>query len=299
MIRKIVSHMEPRHLDDFLAVAYLKALYPEAEIEYVHPQKVPEEYLKDPQVVVVDAGGKYEPELNNFDHHQSKELPCSLVLVLKKIGFSQNAPFLKALSVIDTQGFQKAVSAGLVKPSKEIDEKRKIILMTPITQETAKLVYEVIETALKGNFNFDDLILALWESLSQTQAMQVAYTEYKKQREKFEAKVKKVIFQSVDELLIAYSKESLAPYHSDFFNEYGVSLLIEANSMNSSHTSLIVNTSSPFKEKALELREKILTQLDAPIVFRHPNGFLVVVNKEVCDLLIEIYKVVEAYKEGL
>jgi len=289
MIKKIVSHKAPRHLDDFLAIAYLKALYPNAEIEFVHPQGVSEEYLKDPQVVVVDVGGKYEPELNNFDHHQDKELPCSLVLLLKKIGLYQNTPFLKALSVIDTQGFPQAVSMGLVKPSKEIDEKRKVILMTPITEETAKVTYEVVISALKENFDFDQLIETLWNELSSTQAFQFAFVEYTKQREQFKEKVSQVIFQRIDDLLLAYSKESLAPYHSDFFSEYGVNLLIEANSMNNAHTSLIVNTSSPLKDKAFELREKILTLANAPIVFKHPNGFIVVVDKEVCKFLTKTY----------
>ncbi|MEM1913719.1 MAG: MYG1 family protein [Thermofilaceae archaeon] len=281
MIKKIVSHKAPRHLDDFLTVAYLKALYPEAEIEFVHPQEVPEEYLKDPQVVVIDVGGKYEPELNNFDHHQNKDLPCSLVLFLKKIGIHQNTPFLNALSIIDTQGFMQAVSMGMVKPSKEIDEKRKVILMTPITEETAKVIYEVVNSALKENFDFDQLIESLWNKLSFTQAFQLAYTEYTKQKEQFKEKLNQIIFQKIDDLLIAYSKESLAPYHSDFFSEYKVNLLIETNSMNNTHTSLIVNTSSPLKDKAFELREKILAVANAPIVFRHPNQFIVVVDKKI------------------
>lgn len=197
MVKKIVSHKAPRHLDDFLAVAYLKALYPEAEIEFVHPQEVPEEYLKDPQVVVIDVGGKYEPELNNFDHHQDKNLPCSLVLFLKKIEIRQDAPFLKALSIIDTQGFTQAVSMGIVKPSKEIDEKRKVILMTSITEETAKVIYEVVNSALKENFDFDRLIETLWDKLSFTQAFQLAYTEYVKQKEQFEKNLIKLFFKKL------------------------------------------------------------------------------------------------------
>lgn len=288
-VKKIVSHKAPRHLDDFLAIAYLKALYPEAEIEFVYPQGVSEEYLKDPQVVVIDVGGKYEPELNNFDHHQDKELPCSLVLFLKKIGLYQNTPFLKALSIIDTQGFMQAVSIGIVKPSKEIDEKRKVILMTPITEETAKVIYEVVNSALKENFDFDQLIEILWNKLSFTQAFQLAYIEYTKQKEELKEKLNQVVFQRIDDLLVAYSKESLAPYHSDFFSEYGVNLLIEANSMNNAHTSLIVNTSSLLKDKAFELREKILAVANAPIVFKHPNQFIVVIDKEICEFLTKTY----------
>lgn len=51
--------------------------------------------------------------------------------------------------------------------------------------------------------------------------------------------------------------------------------------MNNTHTNLIVNTSSPLKDKAFELREKILAVINAPIVFKHPNQFIVVVDKKI------------------
>lgn len=111
MAKKIVSHLPPRHMDDTLAILYLKARYPEAEIEFVHPQQDEEklkEYREDPEVILVDVGGDYEPAKGNFDHHQDLNLPSSIKLVLqgKEENLSENAKrFIQIVDEIDRKGF--------------------------------------------------------------------------------------------------------------------------------------------------------------------------------------------------
>lgn len=64
---KIVVHGGPAHLDDVLAVALALGHYGMLPVERKDP--TPAE-LDDPGVLVLDVGGRHEPDLLNFDHHQ-------------------------------------------------------------------------------------------------------------------------------------------------------------------------------------------------------------------------------------
>lgn len=90
MIQRIVTHPGGAHKDDFLAVCLLIAKT-SAPVE----RKVPTPLeLDDPGVVVIDIGGRHEPELNNFDHHHfpREHAPtCALSLVLAHLGLYEDA----------------------------------------------------------------------------------------------------------------------------------------------------------------------------------------------------------------
>lgn len=82
---KIVVHPGTAHGDDFLACCVLAAKFG-APIERREPTQ---NDLDDPDILVLDVGGKYEPEKLNFDHHQDLNTPCSLVLVLRWLGLHE------------------------------------------------------------------------------------------------------------------------------------------------------------------------------------------------------------------
>lgn len=66
LIKKMIVHPGPCHRDDLLCMAvmvYCRAV----EIERREPT---EDELNDPKTLVVDVGGRHDPELNNYDHHQ-------------------------------------------------------------------------------------------------------------------------------------------------------------------------------------------------------------------------------------
>lgn len=85
-IQKIVTHAGCFHADEVLATAFLLSLFPEAVVERTYTPS--EEDFNNPQTAVLDIGRRYEPELNNFDHHQDAELPASNMLVLGYFGES-------------------------------------------------------------------------------------------------------------------------------------------------------------------------------------------------------------------
>lgn len=75
-----ITHPGHAHPDDMMAWSRIQFTYPELKLYRRNPVQME---LDDPNVIVFDIGGRHEPELNNFDHHNNGEEICSLGLVLK------------------------------------------------------------------------------------------------------------------------------------------------------------------------------------------------------------------------
>ena len=89
-LTNILTHPGSAHKDELLACSVLLALQP---VPIVRREPTPAD-LADPATAVVDVGGRHEPALNNFDHHQlPKDHPptCSLSLVLQHLGLYDDA----------------------------------------------------------------------------------------------------------------------------------------------------------------------------------------------------------------
>lgn len=100
MLKKIVTHPGTAHGDDFLACCILAAKFG-ALIERHEPSQAE---LDDAETLVLDVGGRLEPEKNNFDHHHDMALPCALVLLLKHIGLHER--FQRAYRWYDNVDFR-------------------------------------------------------------------------------------------------------------------------------------------------------------------------------------------------
>jgi hypothetical protein len=85
--RLIVTHPGSAHFDDFLAVSLVLAA--NDDTAYTIERRPPtEEDLADPGTWVIDVGHRHEPDLKNFDHHQSTDTPASFVLVADHLGLT-------------------------------------------------------------------------------------------------------------------------------------------------------------------------------------------------------------------
>jgi hypothetical protein len=136
--KEIIRHRKPYHLDDFLAVSMLKAMYPDAEVKELHPQNDKEEIeeaKRDSSKILVDIGMDYNPEKRNYDHHQDEKLPSSVRLVMenevdRKIlkEIEQNEDLKLAIEIID-----KMDREGFPKVSKEYGIKPNILTRTILT----------------------------------------------------------------------------------------------------------------------------------------------------------------------
>jgi uncharacterized UPF0160 family protein len=69
-IKTIVTHSECFHCDEVSGVALLSFLYPNWEIIRTRDQETLTKYKNDKNVIVLDVGGEYNPNMNNYDHHQ-------------------------------------------------------------------------------------------------------------------------------------------------------------------------------------------------------------------------------------
>jgi hypothetical protein len=66
-----------------LAVPLLKFKYHQAEIKAVNSRDIILlDYLQNPQIILIDVGGQYNPELKNYDGSGNDALPCGLILML-------------------------------------------------------------------------------------------------------------------------------------------------------------------------------------------------------------------------
>lgn len=78
---KIVTHSGTFHADEISAIALLLHLFPGTPVERTYTPT--EQDFGDPSVFVLDIGRRYQPELNNYDHHQDASLPAANMLVLR------------------------------------------------------------------------------------------------------------------------------------------------------------------------------------------------------------------------
>ena len=272
-MRKIVTHKEPRHWDDFIAVALLKRSYPDALVEFVHPQQVPQEYYEDREVCLVDVGGRYEPEWMNFDHHQDVSLNCSLVLVLRHVyGLSVMSRVLRFIDVADRFGVKRASEEVGVRLDPQEDAMRREILLIDLNRYGGEVGKVLWDTLLIDDYSL--WIRKVYAALDEIGLLDEPRRKIREEEERYREKVGKVEIREYGDVKVAFSAESLAPYHYRFFQESGVVLLVERNSMSREHTSVIKNTNLEWA-KDIDL-SRVFEEY--PRVFLHPNGFIAVIG---------------------
>lgn len=81
---KIITHAGQAHLDEVIAISLLLTKIEGEDVEIKRERKVTKKELNDRKIFVVDIGGEFQPELNNYDHHNNvmKDY-CSYYLVGK------------------------------------------------------------------------------------------------------------------------------------------------------------------------------------------------------------------------
>jgi len=102
-----VVHPGAAHADDILCICLFLGKF--GSKTPVYRWKPTEEELNDPEVCVMDVGGRHEPELNNYDHHQ---LPrdhapeCAATLLVKGLGLKgfEHLRGFEALAILDSKG---------------------------------------------------------------------------------------------------------------------------------------------------------------------------------------------------
>jgi len=286
---KIVSHKPPRHLDDFISLIFLKSKYEDSKIEFVAPQdSILEEYRKDKNIILVDVGSDYNPTLKNYDHHQDLNLPCSFILVIEnefpQYRYILDNPVIKFIDINDRYGFKKACEEFNISPSKRIDDMRKVILLSEPFKDSdlSKIVVSIFIDIVKKVKDYNTFIEIYYKELDNIGILEGAKERIKKEEEEFKRKIESAKIFERNGLKVVYSTESFSPFHYRVFNILKVDLIIERNSMNKEHTSIIKNTSSPIANnldlsKVFDFYRK---------VFIHKNGFIAVIDEYIENIFI-------------
>lgn len=81
MIEKIVAYNDIL-LDHFVAISLLKSIFPDAEIEYLHPfEEIPKEYIQNPKIALIGISD-LDFELDDFNH---SDFSSTLLVVRKSL----------------------------------------------------------------------------------------------------------------------------------------------------------------------------------------------------------------------
>ena len=114
-MKKIIIHNGQFHADDVMAVVIIRSML-DQNIPVERKNNVLLSELDDPEVCVVDVGGCYSPEHNNYDHHQDVFLEAACVLVAKQfIGDELSAMLYHILNPIsDCDRGNSPVTAGSI-----------------------------------------------------------------------------------------------------------------------------------------------------------------------------------------
>jgi hypothetical protein len=241
---------------------------------------VPYEYLADPEICLVDVGGKFDPSCKNYDHHQNLNLRASFVLVLihefsnpalvKKITEKE---VVKFIDLTDRYGVKKASELTGVPLNTDEDRMRKEILLVDLSKWGELIGKIALDTFLIYD-KYSDWIKYFYQRLDEKDLLNEPRVILAREEAVYQERLSKAQILEKNNLKILISEESFAPNHFRLFNETGADLVIERNSMNRQHTSIIKNTASS-KTKNINL-SKVFSIY--PKIFIHQNGFIAVVD---------------------
>jgi len=71
-MKKIITHDGKFHTDEVMSIAIMTLTFPGCGSKVVRTRKVTYEDMTDPEVYVIDVGDDFNPQLNNYDHHQNR-----------------------------------------------------------------------------------------------------------------------------------------------------------------------------------------------------------------------------------
>lgn len=106
-----LTHDTTFHADEVFADALLRMNGSEHRTVRTRDKDQLAASLNDPSVLVADVGFQYDPEMNNFDHHQDLSLPSAAGLIWQEIGrelcpddleHEYMSNFIAAIDAVDT-----------------------------------------------------------------------------------------------------------------------------------------------------------------------------------------------------
>ena len=250
---KIITHSGTAHRDEFLACSILLASYNVSEIE--RKTEVSESELANSTIAVVDVGGSFDLELNNFDHHHDENLPCSLHLVATAVfgrsDLSDVFVWWENVNVQDTEGFPTLARNYGLEP-KQLQE-----LMDPIGALLLK--------AFEEQSYFTKEHWLYW-------AMKAIGNNLIDAVNKFEKHLSAMRIDEYEGIKVAFTtlKSNIARF--SFARKNGLKIIVAPNERGKGFTLTRVDDAEGIDFRWCQGMENI--------TFIHPNGFMCVVETD-------------------
>lgn len=295
----IISHLAPHHFDDKLSIFTLFHLLSKQNynviVKYYHPQLIDANLINDKNIIKVDIGRIYDPELNAFDHHHDENLECSFVLVLRHFtNFDTNAKFIKAIDYVDRFGFHRAKQLGLIDNMENAQIMREIILNLDVNIDTAEIVYDIIKFGIDKDLMHNQFIKTLFEELYNNayNYLEIAYNKYLERQKLDEKALEELEIIQIANVTVGISKINIR--NKSLLKQLNIDLYIEPGSMQLegfNQTNLIVMDYVKNKEDAYLLRDYICNFDNINLTFKHNTGFLYVINNGINEVSKIIYEI--------
>lgn len=241
-IKKIITHNGVFHADEIIAIALLDLTldserYPNIATLIERKIDISQEELDDPTVIVIDVGLKYNPELNNYDHHHNNKLPCAASLIRRhflnnEIGKNIHQKLVEKINMVDL-GNKKADDASISQTilnynNLPIDNPFFVALDTAQTivwayYETAKLAIQnkekinQLERKLNGKVIIDpeNTLTTNWKQLAQNHRIFFKIAPNSQEPNKWS-----LISRDADEIVIPESETQTFRHNSGFLAVY-------------------------------------------------------------------------------
>ncbi len=248
-VRKIVTHGGNAHMDDMLGVALLAFKYNVPIERKVEIREFEEE------TIYVDIGRRYEPPYL-LDHHQSLDIPCSLVLVIR-----HHFPELANMDIPEITYIDTRDRFGLSK-----------VVNYPLPSEL--LFFERIFTRWFANITYispedEEYYILKWLGKRFYGYIRSRYDELKR----YEDILRKADERVIDGVKILLLEDDLPPY--EVLNRRSdVHVIIQPSSRNPKQFSII--KLAPYQDKiTLDGVAEYLSK-KGKLVFYHANKFMLV-----------------------
>lgn len=285
---RIITHTGSRHLDDFLglvfAIKYAQDNHQKFVIDY--SDKISPSYLINHKCIIIDVGGRYEPDKHNFDHHFDQTLPCSAILVMNKLlpelaKELKDNPVLAYIDTLDKFGPKEASQKHNVPLSSELALKIRVFLeyANPILHN------DIIISTLKESKDFVEWIEKIYEAIPSLQ-QKISEYQQKSQEEKqkkLESLKNKITVSQYKGITYLVCNDAINGVTRELFENYNAHVIICVNDRNSNQTSIIRNS---FADEEI-IKRIDLSRYDENVVFRHNSGFIMVIDKPLSELDIE------------
>lgn len=261
---RVITHASSAHLDEFLAVCCLLSKYRSLPVIRTNDKSIIR-----PDDIVVDFGEMYDPSKKRYDHHHDLSLPCSLVIVLRDEFGIENVPEqIRYVDFADRFGLSKASEIFGYTQSSFIDtiilsvfSKRSVIVAGDSLHE---LMIQVGDSIIEIVKTYDDYLTMNLNTVSPD------FSNIKANGVNvYEVSGKYVVITDIQLKVGVFVKVMRQ-------KGYNVVGIIKPNDRGKGYDLIRVNDNPYFSPT----NQKIF-----PVIFKHSNGFLVVVDASFTEIV--------------